>query len=163
MQCKSIVAAMVAMSLATPVLAAEGKLVKEIDVGVELTALANPAAAERFATLETDLEAAIAARLTGQLAEEGVKISVDISEIELGNAFEETFDLADSRLVGLVKITDENNNTNFDTYKLTVDMAQSRLFLPLGVDVVVLAADRDAYYDAMVAAFADHVARRVAG
>jgi len=155
-----LVAATAALALAFPAFAADD-MVKSIDVQTELTALTNVEAAKRFATFDADLEAAITARLVDRIAEKGVDILIDISEVELSNSLTEKLNLAETRLVGDVKITDEEDNSNFDAYQLTVDVNTATPFFPAGTDVTVLPMDSDAYYDAMIAAFADTVAQKL--
>ncbi len=142
-------------------LAATSVMVQEIDAQVDLMSLANPMAAERYGNIEGDLESALAALLTDRIAEQGVKIIIDISEVELSNSFQETMNIADTRLVGDILVTDEENSNNFASYKLTVDINQAKVYFAEGVDVVTLTTSSDTYYDAMIAAFADAVVDRL--
>lgn len=149
--------ALLGFFVATAAIAAPDTMVKTVEVNIELTAMENKAAAARFATMQDDLQNALTARLANRFADEGVKISVDISAAELSNSYTEQMGLADTRLVGNVVITDETNNTNFDAYILTVDINSARSYLPEGVDVATLPKDSSDYYNAMIAAFAHHV------
>ena len=142
-------------------LAASNVMVQEIDAQVDLTSLTNPMAAERYGNIEGDLESALAALLTDRIADEGLTIMIDISEVELSNSFLETMSVADTRLVGDVQVIDKENNGNHDSYKLTVDINQAMVFFPEGVDVVTLTTGSDTYYDAMIAAFAKGVVERL--
>ena len=144
--------------LATTALAQEGDMIKEITVDMDLTALSNPAAAERFGTLASDLQSAIIAKLVDRIGEEGRKVSVDISEAELGNAFTDAAGLAETKLVGQVNITDEKDNANFNSYVLTVTVDQARAFFPPDMDEATITASSDAYYASLIAAFAEAVA-----
>lgn len=141
--------------------AAPDTMVKEIDVQIELTSITNANAATRFATIEADLEAALAARLVDRIAEKGVNIIIDISELELANSVTEMLNLAETRLVADVKITDDIANSNFNAYELTVDVEAAKMFFPEGTDITVLPADSGVYYDALIAAFADGVVKRL--
>lgn len=147
--------------LATGAVAQNSDTIKEITVEMDLTAIVNPAAAKRLGTLATDLQGAIAARLVDRIGEEGRKLSVDISEAELSNSFTEAAGLADTMLVGVVKVTDENDNTNFNTYTLTVSIEQARAFFPADLDEATLTASSDAYYTSLISAFAEAVAVRI--
>lgn len=151
----------IGVALSTAACAADPMQIKEIDVQIELTDLSNRAAGARFANVETDLENALTSRLTDRLADEGAKITVDLSEFELSNSYRDVMNLADTRLVGDVSISDEKDNSNFDTYKLTVDVNSSAKFLPEGFDPATLKPDSDVYYKAMIAAFADGVVTRL--
>ncbi len=152
---------LVSILLATTAIAQESDKIKEITVDMDITAITNPAAAKRLGTLATDLQGAIAARLVDRIGEEGRKLSVDISEAEVSNAFTEAAGLADTKLVGVVHVTDENDNTHFNTYTLTVTIEQARPFFPADLDQSTLTASSDAYYKALIMAFADAVAVRI--
>jgi hypothetical protein len=145
--------------LATAAGAAPDTMVKTIDVTIELKDITNAEAATRFATIEADLEAALAERMVDRIAETGVNVIIDISELELSNSFTEKLNLADTRLVADVKITDEADNSNFNTYQLTVDVNAAKMYFPEGTDVTILPADSSVYYDAMIIAFADAVVK----
>ena len=152
---------LISISLGTGALAQDSDKIKEIKVEMDLTAIVNPAAALRLGTLATDLQGAIAARLVDRIGEEGRVVSVDISEAELSNSFTEAAGLADTMLVGVVHITDENDNTNFNTYTLTVTIEQARAFFPAELEEATLTASSDAYYTSLISAFADAVALRI--
>ncbi|MDP4033378.1 MAG: hypothetical protein Q8P60_11100 [Pseudorhodobacter sp.] len=145
----------------SPAAIAAPVMVQEIDVQVDLTAVTNAAAAERFATFEGDLENALTARLVDRIAEKGVDIIIDISEVELSNSFTEARGLADTRLVGTVKIMDLTNNSNYDAYVLTIDVNSQVPFFPVGTDVVTLPVDSEVYYSTMIEAFANAVVIRL--
>lgn len=146
---------------ATTAYAGPDDKVKEIEVLIDLPAITNPAAALRYATISDDLKAALAARLVDRISEEeGVKIGIDISEVELSSSFTEAVGSADTRLVGNVNITDEKDNSNFKSYELTVNVDQARVFFPETIDFTKLTASSDEYHQAMIAAFADAVVIR---
>lgn len=152
---------LVSILVATGAFAQESDRIKEITVEMDLTAIVNPLAAKRFGTLATDLQGAIAARLVDRIGEEGRKLSVDISEAELSNAFTEAAGLADTKLVGLVHVTDENDNTHFNSYTLTVTVENARTYFPVGLDEATLTATSDEFYTALISAFAEAVAVRI--
>ncbi|MGB8813899.1 MAG: hypothetical protein WCC57_12000 [Paracoccaceae bacterium] len=147
--------------LSAPIASAETMMIKEIDVQVDLTAVTNPAAAARYANIAADLQSAVAARLTDRIADEGAKVTIDVSEVELSNSFQDALGLADSTLVGDVKITDSNDNTHFKAFNLTVNIGQAKTFFAEGVDVTVQNASTDDYYHAMIEAFAENVVIRL--
>lgn len=154
-----IVAALAPLSFAQ---ASDNPKVGEIDVQIDMAALTNAFAAKHYATIEADLENALTSRLVDRLdKEDGVKITVDLSEFELSNTYNEAMNLADTRLVGDVNITDAKDNSNFDSWKLTVDVNATSPFLPAGTLLTTLKPDSDVYYKAMIAAFADGVVVRL--
>jgi hypothetical protein len=147
-----------ALTLTTVAFAAT---VKSIDVAVELGAVENEKAAAYWTTIADDLENAIVSRITGQIADDGVAVTIDLEEVSLSNGFEEELGLADTRLVGNVVMTHATDNTRFGAYELTVDVNAALPMIPAGVDVVTLPADSRVYYDAMIAAFAQGVVDRL--
>lgn len=135
--------------------------VKSVEVEMDITALTNAAAAARFATTADDLQGAILAQVVDRTAEEGMEIKIDLSEVELSNSFTEAVGAADTRLVGVVNVSDMNDNTNFNTYELTVTVEQAASFFPPEFDQSTVTASSDEYYQAMITAFADAVVRRL--
>ena len=136
---KTLAATALAGVLATSAFGAVDQI-KTIDVTADLTALNNEQAAAFWANLETDLENAIAARVTDRVAENGAEILVDIREVELANAFERELNMGDAVLVGQVNIVDNTDNSNFDAYELTVSLETAQIIVPEG-SVVVLSTD----------------------
>jgi hypothetical protein len=154
-------AGIAALLLGTAVFAQDAKTVKSIEVETDLSAIGNSSAAAYWKNISTDLEAAIAARVANNLSEDGIKLVIDIEEVELSNGFQETLGLADTKLSGLVKMTHENDNGRFSNYRLTVDINQAMPLIPAGTDVTTLPADTRVYYDAMINTFANAVVERL--
>ena len=145
------------LTATTPVLAET--MVKEVAVTADLTAVQNQKAAEHWATLADDLKNAITAAIVDRIADDGVKISVTIDSVELANSFQSATGVAESKLVGSVNVTDQTDNSKFNSYELTVSFAQAGPFFLPGTDLTKITSDSKEYYDAMVAAFADAVAK----
>ena len=135
--------------------------VKSVKVEMDITALTNAAAAVRFAKTADDLQGAILARLVDRTAETGMDISIDLSEVELSNSYTDAVGAADTRLVGVVNVADMQDNTNFNTYELTVNVEQAASFFPPDFDRTTLTASSDVFYKAMIDAFADGVVTRL--
>jgi len=156
-------AAVTAMTLLLggPTIAQDVLTVKDVTVEAELTAVTNERAAAHWANLATDLEAAIAARVADQIAEDGTQITVDISEVELSSGFEDASGLADTRLVGQVRMENETNPTRFSVFELTVDVNQVLPMLPEGTALSDVTADAERFYKTMVDAFAQAVVDRL--
>ena len=150
-----------ASAVALPVMAQDAPTVKSIDVSVDIAAVQNAAAAAYWGTLETDLEGAILAKVQQQVADDGIDIAIDLSEVELSNGFQEVVGLADTRLIGNVKMTHATDNSRFDTYELTVDVNAATPLLPEGFVLSTATVDTKEYYDAMINAFADGVVKRL--
>ncbi len=148
-----------AIATAAPVFAET--IVREVEVTADLDAIQNTGAAAHWTTLPDDLENAIVGALVGKTGEEGAKILVDIDEVELANSFQSAVGTAESRLVGDVAVTHDSDNTKFDAYELTVTFEQAGPFFLPGTDLSAITTDSQEYYDAMVAAFADHVVKNL--
>ncbi|MES2667240.1 MAG: hypothetical protein V4712_14175 [Pseudomonadota bacterium] len=137
-------------------------MVKSVEVDVALADVTNTTAAARFANLKPDLENAIATRLVDRTdAENGAKIMIDISELELSNGFTDVFNLADTKLDGVVQIVGTAENPLTTRYELKVDVNTAMVYFPEGTDMASLPADSAVYYDAAIAAFADNVVKKL--
>ncbi len=143
------------LTLGAPVFAAA--TIASVDVTIDLPAVTNTAAAQRFNHIADDLKNAIAALLVDRLSEDGAKITVDISAVELSNSYTESAGIADTKLVGLVHILDDKQHKLFDNYTLTIDVNQAKTFLAPTIDMTTLKASSDEYYKAMIQAFANAV------
>ena len=156
-----VIGGLAALSLTTAAFGATEPTVKSVDVEVDMEAIDNSAAAAYWTAIADDLENAIVARITDQVADEGVKVKVDIEEVSLSSGFTDTLGLEDTRLVGDVIMTHDTDNGRFGAYKLTVDVNAARVLIPEGTDLVSLPADTRVYYDAMIKAFAEGVVERL--
>lgn len=156
---KTLAATALSGVLATSAFGAVEQVAK-IDVTTDLTAISNEQAANFWANLETDLENAIASRVTDRLADDGAEILVDIREVELANAFERQLNMADAVLVGQVNIKDDTNNQNYDAYELSVSLENAQIIVPEGA-VLVLSTDTTGAYDRLVETFAESVVSRL--
>ncbi len=156
-----LVPALFTALLGSGAFAANDSLVREIVVEIDLDEVTNPAAAARYATITADLQSALATRLEGRMAPEGMRMTIDISELELSNSFQETLGLADTKLVADVHLTDVAGTTSLTSYQLTVNIEQAKTFFPPEVDLATMTASSDAYYIAMVEAFATAVVERL--
>lgn len=167
---KAAASAAILALFASPLFADVDKVAK-VDVSVDVSAINNVQAAKFWANLETDLENAIAARVTDRLATaevkpdengkiDGAQIKVDIREVELATAFERQLNLGDAVLVGQVTIVDDTDNTNSDGYELTVSLENAKVIVPEG-SVVLLSDDATGAYTHLVDAFADNVVSRL--
>jgi hypothetical protein len=146
------------LPLTSLALAAGPVKVKTVEVDVTLDDITNAEAASRFANIKTDLENAIAARLIDQIdEEEGVKIAIDISEVELSNGYSDAFNLADTQLSGRVVVFGTSEYPDTTRYDLTINVDGAQSYFPNGTVLASLAPDSDVYYDTLIDAFADKV------
>jgi hypothetical protein len=150
-----------AAGIATAVVA-ETK-VSNIDVHADLSAIQTYEAAGNWKTLETDLETAIAERLVTNIAEEGAdgaEIEVDIDEVALANNFEAALGIGAWSIVGDVDIDMPDPSKN-ENYTLTVTTDQLGAYYPEGTDAATLTVESEAFYNAVISAFADNVASKL--
>jgi len=154
-------ATILAMMSGLPVIAQELRTVKSVDVTTELTAVQNTEAAAYWATLDTDLEAAIAERLVNRLSDGGVEIIIDVSEVELANAFQELVGTDDTMLGANVRIQEQSTNANDQNFDLAVNLNQIVPMLPVGTDLTIVPASNAEVYAKLVGAFADAVVARI--
>jgi len=152
---------LIALLLATSAPAKDKVMLKDIVVEMDLEAVVNAEAAMRYGTLATDLQGAIAARLADRIAEDGLTLTVDISEAELSNGFTEAVGIAETKLIGDVKIAGKASNALDNIFTLTVTIDQVRVFFPEGLDETTLTVSSQEYYTSLIAAFADAVAVRI--
>lgn len=153
--------ALAATLIATTALAQDVTMVREVEVEADLSAIQNPRAAEYWTDIADDLENAIVARLTDRIAEDGVRVSVDISEVELANTFENLTNIAETRMVGQVNVTSETDNTAFNSYELTLSVEQALPYFPPGTVVTAITLENRDYYSGMIEAFAQSVVDRL--
>lgn len=151
--------AAVVVAAAASIAHAKVDTISAVDVTADLSTVQNRKAAAYWANLETDLENAIASRLVGRIAEDGPELTVDISEVELANAFERAFNLADAVLAGQVKTRYETTQANEQTYDLTVSLATASegVVSADGQSVTFTTMDTPVAYETLVNAFAQAV------
>ena len=145
---------------AAPALAAP-EPVSDVRVAVDLGAVTNTAAAQRFATLDTDLKNALMTRLVDRIGPDGLKIEIDISEVELSNFYQEAVNTADTRLVGQVNVSHLTDNTDFASYELAVGVNDVTPITSASAEQLTPAESTDRYYSALINAFADAVVKRL--
>ena len=160
---KTFLAALLGAFVTVPAVAQDAPPIKSIDVEVSLTDLNTAEAAAYWKSLDTDLEAAIAAQLVGRLGDEGMDLRINMHEVELASFLEAQTGAAESKLSGMVNVVDMTNNTNFNTFGLTVTMNQALPYLQPGTDILVIPRTSPEVYAAMVAAFAAATVDRIDG
>ncbi|MCB5409930.1 hypothetical protein [Pseudogemmobacter faecipullorum] len=155
---KTLAAAVATAALSLPAFAVErAEAVQSIDVTVDMTGVQNAAAAAYWGTLEKDLEAAVLSRVADRMAEEGAMITVDIDEVSLASGFAEAVGLGESRLSGLVKVSDPPQPGRGASYELSVDMNATLPALGEGFDLNTESLDTARVYHAMVDTFAAQI------
>lgn len=157
---RTLAAIALVTSMGTTAFAAVDQI-RKVDVTVDLAAIRNEAAAAYWGSIEGDLEAAIGARVTDRMGDEGAEILVDIREVELANAFERGLNLGDAVLVGQVNINDDTDNGNYDAYELGISVENAQIALAEGEVLVLSTTDTDEAYRKLIDSFADGVVSRL--
>lgn len=156
--------ALAVVLFALPVNAADKK-VEDIVVTANTSAIQNPQAAEYFGNLGPDLESAIAAllvdKMTSGQSEKGLKVSVNVQEVELANSFETLTNLASTRLDANVGVFDDEIQTSLQDFAIEVSVEQMLRYMPEGTDPATLTLDTPVFYQALVKGFAAAVVERL--
>lgn len=138
--------------------------VASIEVSIDLSAVTNAEAAKRYTYIADDLKNAIAAVLVDRIlpkGEEGLRLTIDINEVELSNSYSEAAGSADTHLEASVNVADRTNNANAKGFCLIVDINEALPILPPDSNIKILKADSDKFYRALVKAFAVHVVQEM--
>ena len=155
--------AAVASFPAGPGFADEGWTVRDITVNADLTAIASPESAGYWATITPDLKAAIAGRVADRAAPDGVEITVDLVALEISDTATTALADGQSRLAGTVEIREpddpmaasrDNDAPIFRNFGLDVRVDTAAMTLPPDTDLAMMIGDSEAYYRALVDAFA---------
>ena len=135
--------------------------VRAVEVDVDLEAIQNENAAAYWTSVADDLENAIVARLTDQIADDGASVIVDIDELSLANSFQSVLGIEKSELVGSVSVNNLQDNSQHQAYTLTVSYEPAPVVLSPDASLVFITRSTSDYYDEMVATFADHVTEKL--
>ena len=140
---------------------AEVEKVAEVKVTADVTAIQNEKAAAYWSNIAADLQNAIVSRLVDRVAEGGATITIDLREVELASSFERAINASDAVLVGQVNVTDDNDNTNFNAYELSVSLGTAASVSADGTAYYFDTLDTPEAYQALVSSFADNVVKRL--
>lgn len=131
--------------------------VRNVEVDVDLTAIKNANAAAYWTSVADDLEIAIIARLTDQLADDGASVTVDIDELSLANSFQSVLGIEKSELSGSVAVNNLQDASQHQAYELTVSYEPAPMVISPDANLVFITRSTSSYYAEMVATFAQHV------
>ncbi len=140
---------------------AEVEKVAEVKVTADVTAIQNEKAAAYWSNIAADLQNAILTRLVDRVAEDGATITIDLREVELASSFERAINASDAVLVGQVNVSDDNDNTNFNAYELSVSLGTAASVSADGTAYYFDTLDTPEAYQALVNSFADNVVKRL--
>jgi hypothetical protein len=128
--------------------------VSNVEVDVDLTAVASRQAAARWATLETDIAAALDQEFVGMTSPEGYLVKVDVDELSLA-----TLGGDDARLTGTAQMVDIFREQVVRSFAVSASANEAAAFLPPGQTSVSPTSQE--FYAAVVRAFARGVAQVV--
>ena len=157
---RQILTAAAVLALSAPAFADDAPAVKEIDVTFDITAIESPTAAEFWGQLEGDLETAILKRITGQIADEGAEVTIDVDEFDMSSTFQAALG-ADSTLTGDVAIKSMIDSTVDTFYTLTITLRDAGILTEQDGQIVATSIPLDEAYAAMINTFADNVAEKL--
>lgn len=155
-----LIALSIAVLAGTTAMAAVDR-VSEVTVTADVTAIQNEKAAAYWSNVATDVQNAIIARLVDRIAEKGAVINIDLREVELASSFERAINASDAVLVGQVNVSDENDNTNFNAYELSISLGTAASVSADGTSFFYDTLDTPEAYQALVNSFADNVVKRL--
>ncbi|HEY0276396.1 MAG TPA: hypothetical protein VGC31_10080, partial [Paenirhodobacter sp.] len=84
-----------------------------------------------------------------------------IDAVELASTWANLTDLSQSRLDGIVNVTEDRNTGKSDHYNLSVAYPNAVAFIPPGGTAEALTKDAGMYYTALISAFADQVVKNL--
>ncbi|SFR65484.1 hypothetical protein [Litoreibacter janthinus] len=154
---KKLVAPTAAAVLLASTAAFAETTVRNVQVDVDLSAIQNEAAAAYWTSVAGDLETAIVARLTDQIADDGATVTVDIDELSLANSFQSVLGIEKSELSGSVAVNNLQDNSEHQAYELTVSFEPAPIVLSPDADLLFITRSTSQYYADMVSTFAEHV------
>lgn len=130
--------------------------VSNVEVAVDLTAVASRQAAARWATLDTDIAAALSQEFVGMTSPEGYLVRVDVDELSLA-----TLGGDDARLTGTAEMVDIFREQVVRGFSVSASANEAAAFLPAGQSVATISPSSGEFYSAVVRAFARGVAEVV--
>lgn len=134
--------------------------VSEVNVTADLSAIGNRNAVGYWQSLDSDLEAALAAEFVGRIDPGGRIVNVDIDELSLQDAFTRGMMTEDARLSGQVEVVTTEGTS---TYNVSASTRDAVTYLPPGTDVTTIPPTSAEFYQAVVRAFARGTAEVVLG
>ena len=135
--------------------------ISTINVTTDLQSIGNAESVRYWQSLDQDLEAALATEFLGSIDPQGALLTVDVDEIALANAYSAGFGGEDSRLAGQVALADPVTERITQVYTVSATSREAASMLSGADGVVTVSPDSDAFYEALVQAFARGVAQAV--
>ena len=147
----------VALSIATVAPAQDVKFA-DIDVTVELSDVENANALDYWPTIEADMEKVMTDRVASMYSPDGLDIDVSVTEVSLSGSTLLKDQGEFNTLQGWVYVRDENNGNLVDNFKINLRAETGQVGLQ---DGQIKLPEMQAFYDALLTAFADKTVERV--
>lgn len=135
--------------------------VSNVEVAVDLPAIATRSAAHHWATLEDDLSGALAQEFVGMTSPTGYVVRVDVDELSLAALASQRLGADEARLVGRVEMIDPRTEAPARSFAVGATANQAAVFLPEGANAVAVSPSSHEFYAAVIRAFARGVAEAV--
>ncbi|MEO9822923.1 MAG: hypothetical protein ABJF50_00715 [Paracoccaceae bacterium] len=132
--------------------------ISDIDVTVELKDVENANALDYWPTIEADMEKVMNERVSSVYAPDGVDIDVSVTEVSLSGSKLLENGGEFNTLHGWIYVRDENNGNLMDTYNIKLRAETGSVGWQ---DGAVKLPEMQAFYDALLEAFADKTMARV--
>lgn len=154
-----LTAASLAAFVATGAAYADGNMINDADVIVELEDAENANALEYWPQIETDLETVMAAYIAPVHSGEGYDVKVRLTEVSLSGSKKLAGKGEFNHMEGWVYVREQGNPSVVDSFKVIIDAETRTEDLKPG-DFVIL-PDMDAFYIALLNGFADKSVRLI--
>lgn len=135
--------------------------VSNVEVQVDLTAIATRQAAHHWTMLEQDLAGALGQEFVGMTSPEGYLVRVDVDELSLAALSSSRLGADEARLTGTVQMVDIFREQVVRTFTVSASSNEAAVFLPQGDRIEAVSPSSHAFYAAVVRAFARGVAEVV--
>ena len=134
--------------------------VESVKVDFDLTAVKSQEAAHYWRNLEPDLETAIVERIGPNFADKGLKVDVDIDELNISDTYDVALGRA-SVLQGIVTIKSDDEDSEPKLYDVKVLFSDRPTVVSTDDQIGIVPTPTDAVYGTMVDTFADRVASKI--
>ena len=132
---------------------AEPLTISDVTVQTDLSAVASTRAVDHWQSLSGDLETAIANQFVGSIDPAGNTINVDVDELSLASAFAAGATAQTAQLSGQVEVLNPAG-TSEGVWNVTATAQDVVQYFPPGTNLTAVPPTSDAYYQAIVTAFA---------
>lgn len=135
--------------------------VSNVEVDVDLAAIATRQAAHHWTTLDQDIAGALGQEFVGMTSPEGYLVKVDVDELSLAALSSARLGADEARLTGRVELVDIFREKTARSFVVSATANQAAVFLPQGANISTVSPTSHEFYAAVVRAFAHGVAETV--